>query len=104
MTQRPHPEPTSDIRHERLEALRDAIERTTDLRARLVSPAQSGTGTTTLHVTNLHAARLSEYIGCDLLDGAWWFTWPLTDSGALGPAEDLDAAVKVINHVLAPRM
>jgi hypothetical protein len=96
--------PASDLRHKCLEALRDAIENTTDLRARLVPPASSGTGTTTLHVTNPHAAQFSENVGCDLLDGAWWFTWPLTDAGTLGPAEDINSAVKVINHVLAARM
>lgn len=50
------------------------------------------------------AARLAEHIGCDLLDGAWWFTWPLTDAGTLGPAKDINGAVKVIDRVLAARM
>jgi hypothetical protein len=99
-----HPEPAADPRRERLEALQTALQAATDLRVRVLSPSRSGTGTITLRVINPHAGHLAEDIGCDLLDGAWWFTWPLNDSGTLGPAEDIDGAVNAINHVLGLRM
>lgn len=99
------PRPLADPRRERLEALAARVNAAAQLRARVVSPSRSGTGTgtTTVHVVNPAAAHLAEDIGCDLIEGAWWFTWPLNNSGTLGPADDLDGAVRVITHVLSAR-
>jgi hypothetical protein len=98
----PHSEPLADPRRERLEALRVALGAMTELRTRLVPASRSGT--TILRVVNPPASHLAEEIGCDLSKGTWRFTWPLTDSGTLGPADDIDNAVNAVEHVLSARM
>ncbi|MCW2898882.1 MAG: hypothetical protein JWO67_1147 [Streptosporangiaceae bacterium] len=93
-----------DHRREHLERLAEAIEATTSLHPRMVAAHSSGIGATSLYVVNPAARHLSENVGCDLLDGEWWFTWALSTKGTLGPACDVDGAVRIIDRVLAARM
>lgn len=95
-----HPRPADDPRRRHLGNLGSEIEKKTELRARVVSPSRSGTGTTTLRVVNPYATHLYVDIGCDLLDREWWFTWDLSEDGTLGPATGLSGAVAVIDKVL----
>ena len=93
-----------DHRREHLKRLAEGIEAETSLRPRVVAAHGSDIGITSLHVVNPAARDLSEDIGCDLLDGEWWFTWALSTNGTLGPVHDVDGAVRIINRVLAARM
>lgn len=93
-----------DPRRDDLKALAARIEERTGHRARVLSPSHSGTDTITSWVGNPHAPHRDQTVGCDLLDGEWWFTWPLSGSRTRGPASDLDGAVNALDNVLKVRM
>ncbi|MGH3388208.1 MAG: hypothetical protein ACRDOO_04955 [Actinomadura sp.] len=81
-----------------LEALGLAIATATDLEVSLARlPVSSAVA---LHVASPHPGRLNEDITCLRCDDAWWFVWSW--GKPLGLANDLDAAVSAIRHVLSP--
>ncbi|WP_157995969.1 hypothetical protein [Thermomonospora amylolytica] len=87
-----------DERREHLEALRRVVCFETSFIARLVTWLDADS--MYLRVVNADAARLAEDIGCRAEeDGGYSFTWSWGDP--IGPADDLNGAVRAIRRVLA---
>lgn len=82
----------------RLQELGHAVQAATDLEVALIRlPVSSAVA---LHVVNPRPGHLNDNITCVRRDDTWWFLWSWDK--VLGPAEDLDAAVEAVRHVLAP--
>ena len=92
------PRPADPCRS-RLERLGDAVEARTDLCAQVSEATSSGPAV--LRIVNPTAPDLKEDLGCDLLDEQWSLLWSWGD--VLGPADEIEDAVSLIERVLAVR-
>jgi hypothetical protein len=88
-----------DPRRTHLERLAEAVGTATDLNTRLLQPSRSDP--VVLRVTNRTAPALSEEIGCDMVEGEWWYVWSWNNT--IGPAGDPDSAAHTIQRVLLTR-